>query len=61
MKKLHYKLFPCIFCTLGYNGYVAGHDMVRLGIDGLGQLKTKKTAKVISSRVQLNNQIKNKE
>ena len=28
MKKPEFKLLPCIFCTLGFNCYVAGHKVV---------------------------------
>ena len=28
MDKPEYKLLPCIFCTIGFNCYVAGHKMV---------------------------------
>jgi len=30
MKKPEYKLLPCIFCTIGFNCYVAGHKMVSM-------------------------------
>tara|TARA_R110001592_G_scaffold76227_1_gene230214 strand:+ start:1212 stop:1385 length:174 start_codon:yes stop_codon:yes gene_type:complete len=28
MKKPEFKLLPCIFCTVGFNCYVAGHKIV---------------------------------
>ncbi len=28
MSKPEFKLLPCVFCTIGYNGYVAGHKLV---------------------------------
>jgi len=28
MNKPEFKLLPCVFCTLGYNAYVAGHRFV---------------------------------
>jgi len=28
MNKPEFKLLPCVFCTLGYNAYVAGHRIV---------------------------------
>ncbi|NQZ09650.1 MAG: hypothetical protein HRT35_21070 [Algicola sp.] len=28
MSKPKFKMFPCIFCTVGYNTYVAGHKLV---------------------------------
>jgi len=28
MKKLEYKLLPCIFCTIGLNSYVAGNNLL---------------------------------
>lgn len=28
MKKPEFKLLPCIFCTIGFNCYVAGHKAV---------------------------------
>ncbi|PCI58570.1 MAG: hypothetical protein COB35_13530 [Gammaproteobacteria bacterium] len=28
MSKPEFKLLPCVFCTLGYNTYVAGYRMV---------------------------------
>lgn len=27
MKKPEFKLLPCIFCTIGFNCYVAGHKV----------------------------------
>jgi hypothetical protein len=28
MSKPQFKVFSCIFCTIGYNTYVAGHKLV---------------------------------
>jgi len=28
MKKLEYKLLPCVFCTIGLNSYIVGHNLV---------------------------------
>ena len=28
MSQPDYKMFPCIFCTIGFNCYVAGHKLV---------------------------------
>ncbi len=28
MKKLEYKLLPCVFCTIGLNTYIAGNNVV---------------------------------
>ena len=28
MKKPEFKLLPCVFCTIGFNCYVAGHKIV---------------------------------
>ena len=30
MKKLEHKLLPCIFCTIGLNCYIVGHNLVQL-------------------------------
>jgi hypothetical protein len=27
----NFKLLPCVFCTLGYNTYVAGYKLLSLG------------------------------
>lgn len=32
MEKLEHKLLPCIFCTIGLNCYVAGHNLVQASI-----------------------------
>ncbi|MFT4939305.1 MAG: hypothetical protein ACI88A_002345 [Paraglaciecola sp.] len=28
MKKPEFKLLPCVFCTIGFNCYVAGHRII---------------------------------
>jgi len=28
MNKPEFKLLPCVFCTLGYNTYVAGYHLI---------------------------------
>tara|TARA_R110001583_G_C5588099_1_gene403515 strand:+ start:405 stop:584 length:180 start_codon:yes stop_codon:yes gene_type:complete len=28
MKKPEFKLLPCVFCTIGFNCYVAGHKVI---------------------------------
>lgn len=28
MNKPKFKLFPCVFCTIGFNAYVVGHKMM---------------------------------
>lgn len=35
MKKLDHKLLPCIFCTIGLNCYVAGHNLVHASVKKL--------------------------
>jgi hypothetical protein len=35
MNKPEYQLLPCIFCTIGYNGYVAGHKLVSKTVKSL--------------------------
>ncbi|NQZ81177.1 MAG: hypothetical protein HRT52_09200 [Colwellia sp.] len=30
MKRLEYKLLPCVFCTIGFNCCVAGHKMASM-------------------------------
>jgi len=29
MKKLEHKLLPCVFCTIGLNSYIVGHNLFR--------------------------------
>lgn len=41
MKKLEYKVLPCIFCTIGLNCYVAGHNLVKASINKLTNHKKK--------------------
>ena len=43
MKKLEHKILPCIFCTIGFNCYVAGNNLVNAGIKQLTNQKIKKT------------------
>ncbi len=33
MNKPEFKLLPCVFCTLGYNTYVAGHRLLSKGVE----------------------------
>lgn len=33
MTKPEFKLFPCVFCTIGFNCYVAGHKIVASAYD----------------------------
>jgi hypothetical protein len=33
MNKPEFKLLPCIFCTLGYNTYVAGYRLINKGVE----------------------------
>jgi len=40
MNKPEFKLLPCVFCTLGYNTYVAGYRVV----SKTAELLTNKTA-----------------
>jgi len=44
MKKLEYKLLPCIFCTIGLNCYVAGHNLVHASVRKLTNHKNKGVA-----------------
>ena len=32
MKKLEHKILPCVFCTIGLNCYVVGHNLVHAGV-----------------------------
>lgn len=32
MKKLEYKLLPCVFCTIGLNSYIIGHNLVQVAM-----------------------------
>jgi len=41
MKKLEYKVLPCIFCTIGLNCYVVGHNLVHAGVNKLTNHKNK--------------------
>jgi hypothetical protein len=41
MKKLEYKLLPCIFCTIGRNCYVVGHNLVHASVQKLTTHKNK--------------------
>lgn len=42
MKKLEHKLLPCIFCTIGLNCYVVGHNLVRASVQKLMNHENKK-------------------
>lgn len=44
MKKLEHKLLPCIFCTIGLNSYIVGHNLVYTAMSKL-------TKDVLSSKV----------
>ena len=35
MKKLEHKVLPCIFCTIGLNCYIAGHNIVHATVQKL--------------------------
>lgn len=35
MKKLEHKLLPCVFCTIGLNSYIVGHNLVHATIQKL--------------------------
>lgn len=41
MKKLEYKLLPCVFCTIGLNCYVVGHNLVQASVQKLMNNKNK--------------------
>jgi len=41
MKKLEHKLLPCIFCTIGLNCYIVGHNLMQGGIQKLMNHKAK--------------------
>ena len=42
MKTKSFKLFPCVFCTIGYNCYVAGHNVTAKGYQSLVKRQSKK-------------------
>ncbi|KGJ90013.1 hypothetical protein [Colwellia psychrerythraea] len=42
MKTKAFKLLPCIFCTIGYNCYIAGHNVTAKGYQSLVKLQKKK-------------------
>jgi len=42
MKTKAFKLLPCIFCTIGYNCYIAGHNVTAKGYQSLVKLQNKK-------------------
>ncbi len=33
MKKLEHKLLPCLFCTIGLNTYVLGHNLLHATVE----------------------------
>jgi len=35
MKKLEHKLLPCVFCTIGLNSYIVGHNLFHATIQKL--------------------------
>jgi hypothetical protein len=41
MKKLEYKLLPCIFCTIGVSCYVAGNNLIHASVQKLTSHKNK--------------------
>ncbi len=41
MKKLEHKLLPCVFCTIGLNCYVVGHNLVHASVQKLMNHKNK--------------------
>jgi hypothetical protein len=42
MEKKAFKLLPCIFCTIGYNCYIAGHNVAAKGYQSLVKFQHKK-------------------
>jgi hypothetical protein len=40
MKKPEFKLLPCIFCTIGFNSFVAGHRIISTSYKALSGNKT---------------------
>jgi hypothetical protein len=61
MKKLEYKLLPCVFCTIGLNSYIVGHNLVHATMQKLfnnaesstlqEQVNTQKTDTPTSSNI----------
>jgi hypothetical protein len=43
MEMKAFKLLPCIFCTIGYNCYVAGHNITAKGYQSWNNLQIKST------------------
>ncbi|WP_114325313.1 hypothetical protein [Candidatus Colwellia aromaticivorans] len=43
MKKLEHKLLPCVFCTIGLNCYVVGHNLVHASVQKLMNPKNKES------------------
>ena len=41
MKKLEYKLLPCIFCTIGVSCYVTGHNLIHASVQKLTNHRNK--------------------
>jgi len=35
MKKFEHKLLPCVFCTIGLNSYIVGHNLVQATLQKL--------------------------
>ncbi len=45
-KKPEFKLLPCVFCTIGFNCYVAGHKLVSAAYDKVTQKQNPTANKV---------------
>ncbi|WP_157829044.1 hypothetical protein [Colwellia sp. 75C3] len=55
METKAFKLLPCIFCTIGYNCYVAGHNATAKGYQSLAKFQKKKpTAEPIKESIKKN-------
>lgn len=42
MKTKAFKLLPCVFCAIGYNCYIDGHNITAKGYQSLVKLQNKK-------------------
>lgn len=42
MTKLEHKILPCVFCTIGFNCYVAGNNLVNASVKHFTKNKTNK-------------------
>jgi len=56
MKKLEYKLLPCVFCTIGLNSYIVGHNLVHATMQKLFNDAESSRLKEQSSAQMINNQ-----